>query len=153
MKRILALILILVICGCVTVRIPKYLEGEFPYRRSFEANFQNTFDATLKALKDSGWKVTETTSPAVFAPGRTSDKTKKYEILVFTEIKQSAMVLASSYVTLNALLRSTDANHTEVEIRYLSMTAMFFKTVNSYQNDRVVGKIFKKIEQILKNNF
>lgn len=142
--------LIFMLLGCVTIKIPKYLEDEFPYRKSFSANFDKTFEATLTALKDSGWKVTETTSPAVFKPQRTYDQAKKYEVLIFTEIKQSPLFLASNYVTLNALLRSVDAAHTEVEIRYLSMTVMPFKTFNSYQNDRVVDKIFSKIEHNLR---
>lgn len=150
MKRIYVIFLVFIIAGCVTVKVPKFLEDEFPYSKSFEANFEKTFTATLQALKDSGWKVTETTSPLVFRPGHISDKTRKYEVLIFTEIKQTAMFLASSYVTLNALLKSSDATHTEVEIRYLSMTALPFKAINSYQNDRVVGKIFNKIEAYLK---
>jgi len=150
MKRIFVVLLILLICGCVTVKIPKYLEDEFPYRQSFNASFEKTFAATLKALKNTGWQVSETTSPLVFGPRKASDKSRKYEVLIFTEIKQTPLFLGSSYVTLNALLRSTDPSHTDVEIRYLSMVAILFKTSKSYQNDKLVERIFDKIELNLK---
>lgn len=152
MRLISGLLLVLLLAGCVTVKVPKYLEDEFPYRKSFEANFQDTYQAALEALKGSGWKVTDVTNPAVFSPGRISDKSKRYEVLIFTEIKQSALFLGSNYVTLNALLRTIDSSHTEVEIRYLSMTVFPFKTFSSYQNDRAVSKVFNKIEQNLRQN-
>ncbi|MDP2938951.1 MAG: hypothetical protein Q8O13_02560 [Candidatus Omnitrophota bacterium] len=149
-KPISALLLILSIVGCVTVKIPKYLQDEFPYRKTFETSFENTFTATLKALKDTGWRVTETTSPIMFGPGNEADKSKKYEVLIFTEIKQSPLFLASSYASLNALLKAQDQTHTVVEIRYLSMIALPFKAIKTYQNDRLIERIFKNIELSLK---
>jgi len=150
MRRIAAIFLILMLAGCVTVKVPKYLQDEFPYRQSFAANFDQTFTATLKALKETGWRVSETTSPAMMAPRDVSDKEKRYQVMIFTELKQSPLFLASSYESLNVLVSSADATHADVEIRYLMMTALPFKTVNSFQNDRLVKKIFKKIATQLK---
>lgn len=153
MKRLAMLLLTLSLFGCVTVKIPKYLQDEFPYRRSFEASFERTFESTLRALKNSGWKISETTSPVSLAPKEEVAKTKKYEALIFTEIKQSPLFLTTSYSSLNVLLKTVDAVHTDVEIRYLSMfTLPFlpFKNINTYQNDKLMQRIFKNIELYLK---
>ncbi len=150
MKRTVAVFLMFILAGCVTVKVPKYLEGEFPYRKSFTANFDRTFAATLGALKETGWKVSETTSPAMLAPRSPAEQEKRYRVMIFTEFKQSPLFLASSYESLNVLVNSADSSHTDVEIRYLMMTALPFKTVNSYQNDRLMEKIFRKIENNLK---
>jgi len=143
MKKILLFAFLFLCLGCVTVKIPKYLQEEFPYRKNFSANFDQSFVATTGALKDLGWKITETTTPALFNPQESG--TKK-QILIFTEIKQTPLFLLSAYASLNAYLREIDENHTQVEIRYI-LVMPFFK---SYQNDAMAGKIFNKIEDKLK---
>jgi len=142
MKKIITALVILFLMGCVTVKVPKYLKEEFPYRQDFYANFDRTFNATSDALKQLGWKITETTTPTVFDP-RITDHKK--QILIFTEIKQTPLFLASAYSSLNAYLREIDEKYTQVEIRYILMMP-FFKT---YQDDALVDKIFEKIKDNL----
>jgi hypothetical protein len=134
---------VFLLAGCVTVKVPKYLEEDFPYRQDFYANFDTTFNATSSALKELGWKITETTSPSVFNPQETSPRK---QVLIFTEIRQTPLFLASAYASLNAYLREIDEKYTQVEIRYI-LVMPFFK---SYQNDAMVDKIFNKIKQNLK---
>jgi hypothetical protein len=143
MRKLIIWSLALFLFGCVTVKVPKYLQEEFPYRQDFYANFDQTYNATIGALKELGWKITETTSPAVFNP---QESGKQKQVLIFTEIKQTPLFLASAYASLNAYLREIDNQYTEVEIRYI-LVMPFFK---SYQNDALVDKIFDKIKENLK---
>ncbi|MDP3143408.1 MAG: hypothetical protein Q8N14_05695 [Candidatus Omnitrophota bacterium] len=143
MKRMMIWLSVFLLAGCVTVKVPKYLEEDFPYRQDFYANFDTTFNAISSALKELGWKITETTSPSVFNPQETSPRK---QVLIFTEIRQTPLFLASAYASMNAYLREIDEKYTQVEIRYI-LVMPFFK---SYQNDAMVDKIFSKIKQNLK---
>lgn len=143
MKRIIIWLAVFLLAGCVTVKVPKYLKEDFPYRQDFYANFDKTFNATSDALKELGWKITETTSPSAFNPQEVSPRK---QILIFTEIRQTPLFLASAYTSLNAYLREIDDKYTQVEIRYI-LVMPFFK---SYQSDALVDKIFNKIKQNLK---
>ena len=147
MKKIIIALAVLFLVGCVTVKVPKYLHEDFPYRKDFAADFDQTFTATSRALRELGWKITETTSPSAFDPTKAD---AKHQLLIFTEIRQTPLLLASTYASLNAYLREIDPEHTQVEIRYLSVLPLPFKNISIYQNDALIHKIFTRIEKNLK---
>ena len=144
-------LLLVVIMGCVTLEMPKYLEEEFQYRKNFDANFNATFAASVNALESLGWKVAETESLPVFKSGAIDESSQEYTALIFTEIKQRSLFIFSTYLTLNVYVRSIDENSSEVEIRYLSITAFppFFKEKRIDRNDGLVNKIYRKIDKYL----
>jgi uncharacterized protein YceK len=146
-KKIIIGLAVFFLVGCVTVKVPKYLQEDFPYRKDFTADFDRSFEATYSALKELGWSIAETTSPSAFDPAKA---VSKRQLLIFTEIRQTPLFLSSAYASLNAYLREIDKDHTQIEIRYLSVLPLPFKNVNSYQNDSLIQKIFARIEKNLK---
>ena len=147
MKKIWWFMVFVICTGCVTVKIPKYLKDEFPYKKKFYATFDNTLTATKQALKETGWKITEMANPSTFEQDQ-SVNSKVKQILIFTEIRQTPLILSSRYMSLNLYLRSLE-DATDVEIRYISVMPMLFKNSENYKNDDVVNKIFDRISQLL----
>ena len=147
MKKIWWFLVFVMCTGCVTVKIPKYLKDGFPYKKKFYATFDNTLTATKQALKETGWKITEMANPSTFEQDQ-SVNSKVKQILIFTEIRQTPLILSSRYMSLNLYLRSLE-DATDVEIRYISVMPMLFKNSENYKNDDVVNKIFDRISQLL----
>ena len=148
MKKFLWLVVLISCVGCVTVKIPKYLQDQFPYKKKFYANFDDTLTATQQALKEAGWRITETANPSVFEQGPSATDASAKQILLFTEVRQTPLFLSSRYMSLNIYVRQA-ADGTDVEIRYISFTPALFKNIQSYKNDVVVYKIFDKTSEIL----
>ncbi|MBL7198333.1 MAG: hypothetical protein ISS47_09590 [Candidatus Omnitrophica bacterium] len=151
MSRVLFIFLLSFLTGCVTLEVPKYLEEEFQYKKKFNSNFNETFVATVKALESLGWKVAETESPPISNVDMADKKNREHNALIFTEIKQRSLFVFSTYLTLNAYVKSIDKNNSEVEIRYLSTTIFppLFKEWQVNKNDGLVRKIYKKIGEYL----
>ena len=147
MKKVWLLVLLVFCVGCVTVKIPKYLKDEFPYEKRFYAKFDETLNATIQALDDLHWKVTNTSHPSVFEEGVQDDQSKE-QILIFTEVRQTPLFLSSKYMSLNVYVIAADDN-TDVEIRYVSVMPVFFKHAYNYKNDFVVNKVFDRIAELL----
>ena len=148
MKKAIWLVLLMVCAGCITVKVPKYLKDEFPYQKKFYASFDDTLAATQKALRDTGWRISEIASPSTFEQGQPSSDTQGRQILIFTEIRQTPLILASRYMSLNVYLRTAD-NSTDVEIRYISVVPVLLKNSTSYKNDVVVNRVFDRISELL----
>ena len=149
MKKIVWIGLLLIwTTGCVTVKIPKYLKDEFPYKKTFYFNFDDTLKSTQLALKDMGWRISDVSNPTVFEQNQTSDKSVR-QVLIFTEVRQTPLIFSSRYMSLNIYVRSLDNKSTDVEIRYLSVTPIVFTSAESHKNDAVIEKIFHRISQLL----
>jgi len=148
MKHIKFIITILsfavLFAGCVTVKMPQYLQGENPYSKQFLANYDETLDATFKALKNLGWTVSKQTNPLAFEQETAVPDKDKKQILIFTDVKQRAMFLSSRYMSLNIILKENKQN-TDVEIRYFSILSTAVKNFETYKNDKLVERIFKGI--------
>ncbi|MFA5060478.1 MAG: hypothetical protein WC676_07625 [Candidatus Omnitrophota bacterium] len=149
MKKILSIAMALLLAGCVTVKIPKYLQDEFPYKKQYFHNFDDTLAATTKALENLGWRISETTHPSVFEHGPDTQESGPRQVLIFTEVRQTPLILSSRYMSLNVYLKQADGNSTDVEIRYVSVMPVLFKSVQNYKNDSVVYKIFDQISELL----
>ena len=63
-------------------------------------------------------------------------------------MRQTPLVLSSRYTSLNIYLQEID-NGTNVEIRYLSVVPMVFKSTQNYKNDGLVYAIFDRISELL----
>lgn len=148
MRRMFIFAVLIACVGCVTVSLPKYIKEESPYTRTFYASYNDTLKATLQVLEDLHWKVLDTAHPSVFEQG-VAEEDRVQQILIFTEVRQTPLFLSSKYMSLNVYLRSV-ASGTEAEVRYVSVTPVFFKHVERYQNDAVVLKILNRIEERLK---
>lgn len=148
MKKLLILLTLMFLMGCVTVEVPKYLDEEFQYKKTFNAGFNETFSATVESLKNLGWKIAGTEGATVAKTATSEENLSGFTALIFTEIKQRSMFLASSYLTLNAYVRSIEGGKSEVELRYLSITVIppFFNQVRVDKNDGLAEKIYRKIE-------
>ncbi len=145
MKKLTFIFLIFFISGCVTVKLPKYLQDRHPYRKEFFADYDRIVSATQGAVEHYGWKISERTNPSVFE--QTTDSTSR-GVLFFTEVRETPLFLSSKYISLNVFLKSIDGG-AAVEIRYLSSTPFFFTTIRNYRNDRVAQNIFDQINQML----
>ncbi len=137
----------LLLSGCVTVKIPKYIQDASPYKKRFYASFEETLNAARQALGDEGWRISEMANPAVFEQSQVVSPDTK-QIVIFTEARQTPFIFSSRYMTVNVFLRNAD-DGTDVEVRYASVTPMLFKNANNYKNDSVVNKILNRISELL----
>ncbi|HOW36028.1 MAG TPA: hypothetical protein PL155_06420 [Candidatus Omnitrophota bacterium] len=149
MKKMGLILLVVFLSGCVTVKIPKYLQENFPYKKKFYARYEETLTATQQALKDLGWTVSEVANPTAFERQAETKDTPAQEVLIFTEVRQTPLILSSRYMSLNVYVRAA-GDSTDVEIRYISVMPILFKSVKNYKNDPVVDKVFDRISELLK---
>ena len=152
MRRLLVLLLALICTSCVSVKIPRYIENESSYKRKFYASFDETLEAAQTTLADEGWTVVETKDPRIYEQNSNYDSTTGKQLVLFTETRQTSLILFSRYSNLNAFIRSLDKSSTEVEIRYYSATLLLIHTFKSTKNDRFVDHLLDQIAQSLENN-
>ena len=151
MKRFPAFLLVLgLTLGCSSTNIPNYVKDKHPYKKIFYADFDQAVDATKKTVEELGWIVTKSTDPGVYEQNRATESETARQILLFTEVRQTALFLGSRFAKMNIFLRSISKNETEIEIRYLTVTSVTFKDVYSYRKDSFVNKVFKLIDEKLK---
>lgn len=148
MKKTILVLLLFFCVGCISVKVPKYLPDQFPYKKTYYASFDDTLKAALQALNDLGWRTTEMTSPSVFEQNLSSADASLKQVLIFTEVRQTPLILSSRYMSINVYVRAIQ-DGTEVEVRYISVVPVLFKNVKGYRNTGVVDKIFKRISELL----
>ena len=148
MKKIVLIVCMAVLTGCSTIDIPQYLQDKNPYQKTFYKSFDKTLEATRQALAELGWKVAKETQPSVYERNRVVEEGEGQAILIFTDVRRTPFFLGSRYARLNIYLRGGE-KVAEVEIRYLTISSLTFKTFRSYKNDAATERIFKKIEEKL----
>jgi len=144
------MLLILTLGGCASINIPNYIHDKHPYQQTYYASFDKVHNATIEALKDLGWAIEKETDPALFERTRETKNESRQQILIFTEIRQLLFFVGSRYARVNVYLQITADKATEVEIRYVTVTSMLFKSFYDYKNKKAVNRIFKRIEENLK---
>jgi len=149
MKNFLSILLLLALVGCTSITIPNYIPDKHTNLQTFYASFDQVYAATIKALNGSGWTVESETDPAIFEREREIPDSSRQQTLIFTDIRQLSFFVGSRYAKLNVFLQVTADKATEVEIRYLRVTSLPFKTLNNYKNDRLTNRLFKRIEKEL----
>lgn len=137
---------LLFVSGCVTAKIPDYLTDKNSYKRQFFVTFEEALQATRTALEDLGWTIINQADPAVYEQTPTP---LMRQVILFTDIRQTPMFLGSRYAKMNLILRQLK-EQTEIEIRYLTVSSLPFKNIESFKNDAAVARIFEKIADELK---
>lgn len=152
MKKIFFLLLPALFIGCVTIKMPETIQEDFVYKKVFNADFEESIKAATASLEDFGWKVADISRSKLIKQDRTLDKNTIYLAYIFTEIKQAQLFLTSSYSTFNVRVEPIDDAHTEIAIRYLSVVPIppFYNKKIDYKNDKLVEKIYLRIEDNLK---
>lgn len=146
MKKIF-LICLLSVFGCATATIPLYLPNKKPYVKRFYATYDDTLAAVNETLKDLGWTVEKTTDPTVYEQPR-EEVYEGGQMLLLTAIRETRLVVGTRYARMNIYLRS-QKTLSEVEIRYLTVNSMTFRSFKDYTNDSEVKRIFGHLEEIL----
>lgn len=149
LNRFLSIGLLLVLLGCTSVSIPKYIPDENPYKRVLYVGFNPALTATRTALKDMGWKIAEETEPGIYERNRAITAQEIQQTLIFSEVRQTAAVVGSRYARINIFLRSIKDNETEVELRYLTINSTPVKGFEVYKNDAAAERILNQIEKII----
>lgn len=149
MKRTLLFVPLIFCLGCVSVNVPKYLPEKSPYTKTYYSDFDSTFSAVEKSLSDLGWRIADTANPGAFEQDKAAVGPDVKQVLIFTEVRQTPLILASRYMNLNIYIRSADKSSTDVEVRYISVTPTGIKNIKGYKNDEVVNKLLSQIAQYL----
>lgn len=150
LRNLFLLLVGIVLAGCASVTIPNYIRDEHPYRKTVYASFDAVLDAAVHALEDAGWKVAKTTEPSVFERNKATDNPAVKQILIFTDVRQMAFIFGTRYARMNVYLQSAADGSTEIELRYLTVTAASLKNFENYRNDRYAKKFFARVESLLK---
>ena len=149
MKKFLSILLLLTLTGCSSITIPNYIYDKHPKSKTFYAPYDQVHAATLKVLGDLGWSIEREADPALYERGRQFQDASRQQTLIFTDINQLSFFAGSKYARLNVFLHVTADKATEVEVRYLKVTSIMFKTLYNYKNDRLADRIFEHIEKEL----
>ncbi len=136
--------------GCVSVTIPHYIRDQHPYRKTFDASFDEVLAATVQTIGEMDWKIVQETDPAIFERNKDINQPRVRQILIFTDSRPMAFVLGTRYTRMNIYLQSTTDNTTDVELRYLRVTSVSLKNFQNYRNDGFAQRIFSRIAAILK---
>lgn len=149
MKKIVSVFLILTLSGCASINIPSYITDKHPRQNTFYATYDQVYNATTKALNDLGWSIETESDPALFERERESQDSSHQQTLIFTDIHKISFFVGSKYTRLNVFLQIAADKATEVEIRYVKVTSLLFKTFTNYKNDHLTDRLFKRIEKNL----
>jgi phosphoribosyl-dephospho-CoA transferase len=144
----LGLISVLACAGCVTVQMPQYLKDKNPYHQEFYTSYDKALSATTQALEKLGWKITKQANPVVFENDSAAPEVQPRQIILFTNVRQTSMLISSRYTMLNVLVKENNEK-VEIEIRYYSVLSFTFKNMESYKNDGLVNKVFDEIAKLL----
>ena len=147
-KKIVLVFLLVNMTGCASITIPNYIQDKNPYEKVFYASFDTVREVTTKAFEESGWTVEKESEPALFERERDLKSGTK-QTLIFTEVRQVPFFVGSRYARVNAYIHETANNETQVEIRYLTVTSVMFKSFYGYKHDQAVEYLFSKIEKNL----
>ena len=147
LKKCLSVFLLLALVGCATVSIPKYIRNENPYKKKFYASFEKVLPATIRTLEDKGWTIEERADPEVYEMRVGEEVHQGKEILLITAIQKLPVFVASQYARLNVYVTAGVEDTTEVEVRYITIKSVTFKSFYDYSHDKKVQRLFEKIEE------
>jgi hypothetical protein len=133
--------------GCTVAQISPYLQKKFPYTHRFYADYDKALASLEKTLADLGWVIEKQVDPSVYEEDTQSAPGSK-GILIITEIRQTALFLGTRHAKMNIILRSS-ADVSEIELRYVTVTTLPFKTFVTYKNDSAAERFFGRFDQVL----
>ena len=135
------------LAGCASIFLPAYLQDKNPYIRRFYSNYDESLEAINKTLKDFGWESDKALDPLVYERQHATDLDEQ-QTLILTKTRQTPMFIGTRYARMNIYLRSKKGI-SEIEIRYLTTTDLFFRGLKSYRNDSATNRIFTHLEELL----
>ena len=144
------LLMIFSLSGCTTVSIPNYIQDKNPYKRVYGANFEGVLMSATRALEHSGWVVTNKYDPTVFEQNKELNSPEAKQLMLSTDVRQTPFIVGTCYRRINIYIRTVDEKSTEVEMRYVKVTSVPFKSFNSYRNDRAIKRLLDSIGEIVK---
>lgn len=150
MKRVFFIVFCVLATGCTRIELPNYIKDVHPYDRRVYAPFEKTLKATSKVLDETGWTITTSSEPSVFERAKYAVSPDTKQIMLFTKVKHTPLILWSTYKRINVILRSAGENATDVEVRHVTVTSIPFKSFYSYKKDRVANQLLEKIENAVK---
>ena len=150
MKKLILLTLLMFLCGCASVDVPKYIKDDHPYKKTVYADFDEVFQATVKILKEFGWEVSGTSDPSVFERTASGGDPQQKQILIFSKVRQMSLVLGSRYARINVYIRGKADSETEIEFRYVNVSSVFVKDFYNYRKDHLVDRMLQHIESLVK---
>lgn len=145
---LVSVILTMALAGCITVQMPPYVKDKNPYDREFYASYDKTILAVTDALEKLGWTIAKHENPAVFESDSVEGAKAPKQVLLFTNVRQSAMIFGTNYVTMNIFVKEKNEK-TTVEIRYYGVFSTVLRNIETYRNDSFVEKVFSYIEKAL----
>ena len=149
MKKLFILAIIFLV-GCTSVSIPNYIPDSHPYKKTFYGDFGKVLTATEETIKAYGWNITGRADPSVFERNNGDDSHLTKQVLLFTKIRETSLVVGSRYARLNAYVRSAGDNTCEVEFRYVTVSSTSVKNFYNYRKDHMIDRMFKRIENLTK---
>ena len=148
-KSILFNIFVLVcLAGCAGLKVPAYIQADYPYKRVVYGDFLDVIEAVKEALVEDGWQIAKETHPSLYERNATYGLEDKEHVLIFTDIKNKSRGIYSRHVHLNVYINRV-AEGIEVDVRYGSTVNFHLKKINRYRDDELVKKILDRIEQKL----
>jgi hypothetical protein len=128
--------------------IPNYIADTNPYKKVVYGTFESVVAAADGALTDLGWSIESQAEPSTYERERSSAVNLR-QTLIFTNVRQTSMFLGTRYARMNVFVREQLDNQVEVEIRYVTVSSVIFKTMYDYTEDRGVKNILEAIEKKL----
>lgn len=143
-------ILLLGLGGCASISVPNYVKDEYPYKKTFYASFDETFEAVKEMFDEFHWKVSQTSDPKLYERNKTTavDDTGK-QVLIFSDLRTTPLGLGTRYSRVNVYLRTVQGSETEVEIRYVTVSSVPFKTFYDFKHNKTVEAMLKSISEKL----
>lgn len=147
--RLILLCVVFGLIGCTNVSIPSYVQDKNPYKQTYYAEFDDVLQATETVLEELGWVIENKTDPSIYERDKTVNVPTALQKLLVTEVRQTSMFLGSRFARINVYIRTKSEHATEVEIRYVTVNSIPFKSFTSYNKDHTVKHIFKEIAEEL----
>ena len=148
--KIIIIFLVLGLSGCTTIEIPSYVKDQHPYKRKVYVSFDDTLKATQHVLEESAWVIKTQAKPSVYEMTYAHDEDSEVkQVMLITDIKQGSFILGTAYTRLNIFIVSSQANETDIELRYLTIKSFPLKSFTSYRKDHAANQILDKIEKAL----
>jgi len=148
-KSTLLLLAVLILGGCSTTSIPTYVRDDNPYKQKFYGSFEEILQTAHQTLDKLDWDVSHTSDPAVFERNQIREGSDAKQIVLLTKVRQFPLFFGTRYGRINVFLRETADNAVEVEVRYVTVTAILFKNFYQYKHDVAAKRILKNIEEQL----
>lgn len=148
MSSLVLITFLVALTGCITVQMPPYVKDKNPYQREFYASYDTTILAVTDALNHLGWTIVKRENPAIFESDSVEGIKPPKQIILFTNVRQSAMIFGTNYVTMNIVIKENNEK-SDVEIRYYAVFSTTLRNIETYRNDSFVEKVFTQIEKAI----